>query len=65
MLAEPKKFMEKIYGQLCKQTTLVSRIKESKPSKQNLLVLKSLVGGEIQCCEVKTRRGWDRVEKLR
>jgi hypothetical protein len=56
--------MKNIYGKLHKQATLASRIYESKPSKQGLLILKSLFGDEIQRLEVETRRGWDKVEKL-
>jgi hypothetical protein len=43
-----------------------SLIKSRNQTKQtNLLILKSLVGDEIQIREIKTRRGWDkRVENL-
>jgi hypothetical protein len=43
-----------------------SLIKSRVQTRQtNLLILKSLVGDEIQCREIETRRGWARVEKLR
>jgi hypothetical protein len=49
---------------LGKQIACVSKIYEAKLSKQDLPILKSLVGDEIQCCDDETRRGWARVETL-
>ena len=45
---------------LGKQTTRASKIWESKPSKQDLPIPKSLVGDEIQRRNNETRRGWAR-----
>ena len=49
---------------LSKKTTCASQIYEAKPSKQDLLISKSLVGDEIQHRDVETRRGWARVGNL-
>jgi hypothetical protein len=60
MLAEPnilhKKSMTNYEN---KQHSLIKSKNQTKQT--NLLTSKSLVGDEIQCREVNTRRGWDRV----
>jgi hypothetical protein len=64
MLAEPSKERKNIWP--TRENKQHSLIKSRNQTKQtNLLILKSLVGDEIERREIKTRRGWDKqVEKI-
>jgi hypothetical protein len=65
MLDEPKNLRKKsMANYVNKQHSLVKSRNQNQENK-TFLILKSLVGDEIQRREVETRRGWARVEKLR
>jgi hypothetical protein len=63
MLAK-KSQQKKSMANYQKEETYANRIYGAQPNKQNLLSMTVLVGDEIQCHVIKSRRGGDMVEQL-